>query len=212
MAPEIVAHIFEPFFTTKPLGQGTGLGLATVYGIVKQSNGYITVESKAGAGTTFTIYFPRLGAGAVATGAAALPHTLLHGTETILVADDESGLRQVIQRALTRYGYNVLLASDGIEALAVEERHGASIDLLLSDVVMREMGGPELARRLVRSRPSMKVLLMSGFEYRSIGQADGVDADAAFLSKPFTPDGLARKVRDVLNRPQPCVTSHSDPE
>ena len=202
MAPEIMRHMFEPFFTTKPLGQGTGLGLATVYGIVKQSSGYIAVDSEAGAGATFTIYFPRLGAGSTVKSDDPAKDSPLHGTETILVADDESGLRQVIQRALTRYGYNVLLASDGIEALALEKGYAATIDLLLSDVVMREMGGPELAQQLVIRRPQIKVLLMSGFEYRSTRKAGAADIGAAFLSKPFTPDGLARKVREVLNRPK----------
>ena len=201
MAPETVARIFEPFFTTKPLGQGTGLGLATVYGIVKQSNGYITVDSDIGAGTTFTVYFPRLSAGTVAAGTGVSGDASLYGSETILVAEDEPGLRQIIQRALTRYGYHVLLASDGTEALAVEQRHAAPIDLLLTDVIMRELGGPELAQRLVRRRPQMKVLFMSGFEYRSMGSAAAVDTGAAFLSKPFTPDGLARKVREMLNGP-----------
>ncbi len=202
MAPEIIRHMFEPFFTTKPLGQGTGLGLATVYGIVKQSSGYIAVDSEVGAGATFTIYFPRLGAGSTVKSDGPAKDSPLHGTETILVADDESGLRQVIQRALTRYGYNVLLASDGIEALALEKEYPATIDLLLSDVVMREMGGPELAQQLVIRRPQIKVLLMSGFEYRSTRQVGAADIGAAFLSKPFTPDGLARKVREVLNRPK----------
>jgi two-component system cell cycle sensor histidine kinase/response regulator CckA len=202
MAPDVVTHIFEPFFTTKPVGQGTGLGLATVYGIVKQSNGYITVDSEAGAGTTFTIYFPRMGDSATVPRPSHSGEPPLHGTETILVADDEGGLRQVIQRALTRYGYTVLLASDGVEALEVEQQYSATIDLLLSDVIMREMGGPELAQRLVSRRPQMKVLLMSGFEYKSKGAVGEIDIGTAFLSKPFTPDGLARKVREVLNRPK----------
>jgi PAS domain S-box-containing protein len=201
MDPEVVARIFEPFFTTKPLGQGTGLGLATVYGIVKQSSGYITVDSEVGAGTTFTIYFPRLGAGMAVRSDSPSDHSPLHGTETILVAEDETGLRQVVQRALTRYGYTVLLASDGIEALAAEQRHPARIDLLLTDVIMPEMGGPELAQHMVRRRPQIKVLFMSGFEYRAPGQTGGVDIGTAFLPKPFTPDEVARKVRDVLNQP-----------
>jgi PAS domain S-box-containing protein len=199
MPPEIVARIFEPFFTTKPLGQGTGLGLATVYGIVKQSDGYITVDSEVGAGTTFAVYFPRLDAGAVATESAASATVRLHGSETILVAEDDPALRHVIHRVLTHYGYNVLLASDGVAALAAEERRAAPIDMLLTDVVMPEIGGPELAERVARRRPQMKVLFMSGFENRP-NRAGGIERGAPFLSKPFTPEGLARKVREVLNR------------
>jgi two-component system, cell cycle sensor histidine kinase and response regulator CckA len=201
MPPDIVARIFEPFFTTKPLGQGTGLGLATVYGIVKQSDGYVSVDSTVGEGTTFAVYFPRLGAGTLATEADAASNLPLHGSETILVAEDEPALRRVIQRALTCYGYNVLLASDGVAALAAEERHAAPIDLLLTDIVMRDVGGLELAKTLVRRRPQMKLLFMSGFDYHPEAPAGGGESGAAFLPKPFTPEGLAQKVREVLNRP-----------
>jgi PAS domain S-box-containing protein len=200
MAPEIVARIFEPFFTTKPLGEGTGLGLATVYGIVKQSDGYITVASAVGAGTTFTIYFPRLSAGSVVTTASALTVAPLRGTETILVAEDDASLRYVIERVLVQHGYDVLLASDGVEAIAIEERHAAPIHLLLSDVVMQQVGGAELARQLRRRRPSMKVLFMSGFECRAGGPTASIPAGDAFLAKPFATRGLASKVREVLDR------------
>jgi len=203
MPPEILARVFEPFFTTKPIGQGTGLGLATVYGIVKLSDGYITVDSHVGSGTTFTIFFPRRDAEAAASAVRALD-TPLHGTETILVAEDEAGPRLVVQRVLERCGYTVLLAASGTEALAVEQNHMAPIDLLLSDIVMPELGGADLARRLVRRRPLMKVLYMSGFPQRQVtGASEAIIPQAAFLAKPFTPDALARKVREVLNRPVP---------
>jgi PAS domain S-box-containing protein len=201
MPPEIMARIFEPFFTTKPLGQGTGLGLATVYGIVKQSEGYIGVDSTVGVGTTFTIYFPRLSSGMLATAAAAYEKAPLRGTETILVADDDASLRYVVERALKYYGYNVLVTSDGAEAIAVEQQYAAPIHLLLSDVVMRHVGGAALARQLLRRRPQMKVLFMSGFETRLKGPGPALPSGAAFLSKPFAPRDLARKVREVLDRP-----------
>jgi PAS domain S-box-containing protein len=199
MPPEIVARIFEPFFTTKSLGEGTGLGLATVYGIVKQSEGYITVDSEVGAGTALTVYFPRLDVGAVATESVASAIVSLHGSETILVAEDDPALRHVMHRVLTHHGYNVLLASNGVAALAAEERHAAPIDMLLTDVIMPELGGPELAERAARRRPQMKVLFISGFENRP-NRAGGIESGAPFLSKPFTAEGLARKVREVLNR------------
>ena len=201
MTPEIVARIFEPFFTTKPLGQGTGLGLATVYGIVKQSDGYITVDSEMGVGTTFTIYFRRLSSDSVATAAAAPGKAPLCGTETILVAEDDASLRYVVERVLAYYGYNVLLACDGVEAIAIEERHTSAIHLLLSDVVMQHVGGAELAQRLKRRRPDMKVLFMSGFACRPDGPTAGLATRGAFLSKPFAPRDLACKVREVLDRP-----------
>jgi PAS domain S-box-containing protein len=209
MPPEILARMFEPFFTTKPLGQGTGLGLAAVYGIVKRSNGYITVNSHVGTGTTFTIYFPRLGPETIAR-EVATPTTPLRGRETILVAEEEAGARQVIERVLEEYGYTVLAASDGTEALALEASHAAPIDLLLSDVVMQELGGPELAKRLARRRPFMKVLYMSASDDHVASPSEATDVQAEFLSKPFTPEALARKVREVLNRPRaPVPTSNT---
>jgi PAS domain S-box-containing protein len=201
MSPEVLSRMFEPFFTTKAPGQGTGLGLATVYGIVKQSNGYITIESEPGVGTVITVYFPRLSAESVATEVKARRATPLRGNETILVAEDEAGLRQVVRRVLERYGYKILLASNGTEALAVEQSHPAPIDLLLSDVVMPELGGPDLVQRLSHRRPRMKVLYMSGFERRVAKTVGAVTPGVAFLAKPFTPEELARKIREVLDRP-----------
>jgi PAS domain S-box-containing protein len=200
MPPEVLGRMFEPFFTTKPLGQGTGLGLATVYGIVKQSSGHITVQSEPGAGTTVTCYFPRLGADASAPQPEAPPDVPEGGHETILLVEDEPMLREVVHRVLEQYGYRVLLASDGNEALAIAADHRGVIDLLVSDVVMPELSGPDLAERLARSRPTMRVLYISGFAPRVGSGSAPIGPQTAFLPKPFTPEALARKVREVLGR------------
>jgi len=195
------ARIFEPFFTTKNRGEGTGLGLATVYGIVKQSGGSIWVYSELGRGTTFKVYLPQ----AVAEGArppTVAASTVLRGTETILVAEDQRGIRAVVRAALSRYGYTVLLASDGQEALRIVADHAGPIHLLLTDVVMPLMSGRELVQRLCGTHPHLKVLYTSGYTDDAIVRHGVLEPDAAFLEKPFTPQTLVQKIREVLDTPK----------
>src|SRR5881396_2452491 len=198
MDATVRAHLFEPFFTTKEVGKGTGLGLATVYGIVKQSGGYISVYSEPGHGSSFKIYLPRIAtpaeppAGAPKGGPAP-------GSETVLVVEDEPAVLTLSRRALESQGYVVLAASDADAALRVVERHGGMIHLLLTDVVMPGLSGRELADRLSAQRPGIRVLYMSGYPGDAVVQHGTLPLGSAFLQKPFSPDGLARKVRDVLD-------------
>ncbi len=192
-------HIFEPFFTTKELGRGTGLGLATVYGIVKQSGGYITVESTLGKGSTFRIFLPRVeetAPRAVAVASAAAP---ARGRETILLVEDEDVVRELAREALQEGGYNVLEARHPGEALLVAERQGDGLDLLLTDVVMPHMSGPQLAQRLREHRPDLRVLFMSGYTDDATLRHGVLRSEVFFLQKPFTPDVLARRVRETLD-------------
>ncbi len=194
------AQIFEPFFTTKDQ-EGTGLGLATVYGIVKQSGGFIAVESTAGKGTTFDVYLPRVEHLPLQDVERSHPPTVQQGTEHVLLAEDDDSVRRLIAAVLEERGYRVSIAANGEQALAIASDSSQSIDLLLSDIVMPDMRGPELDRRIVVDRPRMRTLFISGY-------ADGsyrgeFDADVPFLQKPFSPDCLARKVREVLDRPRP---------
>jgi len=189
------ARIFEPFFTTKAIGKGTGLGLATVFGIVKQSAGHIVVTSEPGRGTTFAIYFPRTeGVQASTVSDAPRSNSSRRGSETILLVEDDDQVRAVARGILRRQGYTVLEAAGPGEALIVTERQPA-IGLLLTDVVLPLMSGPELAVRLRAIRPEMKVIFMSGYSDDIIGPSSG---GAPFLQKPITPEDLTRKVRDVL--------------
>ncbi len=198
MDATVRAHLFEPFFTTKEVGKGTGLGLATVYGIVKQSDGYISVYSEPGHGSSFKIYLPRV---ATPAGAAAGPQKggPARGTETVLVVEDEPAVLSLSRRALEAQGYVVLAASDAAAALRVVERHGGMIHLLLTDVVMPGLSGRELADQLAGQRPGIRVLYMSGYPGDAVVQHGTLPTGSAFLQKPFSPDGLARKVRDVLD-------------
>jgi CheY-like chemotaxis protein len=192
------AHIFEPFFTTKEAGKGTGLGLSTVYGIVKGFGGDIQVYSEPGRGTTFKVYLPQA---LEARGALTRPETsgpLPRGSETILLVEDEDGVRAVARETLRECGYTVLEARHAGEALTLSEGFHAPIHLMISDLVMPAMSGNELALRLRGSRAEMKVLLVSGFTEKTLPEA-GL-AGAGFLQKPFTPDVLALRVREVLER------------
>jgi len=200
MDAETQARIFEPFFTTKRRGEGTGLGLATVYGIVTQSGGSIWVYSETGRGTTFKVYFPR--AAQAEDHAVAAPRTDgLEGTETILLAEDQPEVRSVACAVLERYGYRVLQASRGDEALEILRTHPEPIHLLLSDVVMPSMSGPELARLVQLQRPGIRVLYASGYTDDAIVRHGMLDPGVSFLQKPFTPTALLTKIRELLDAP-----------
>jgi two-component system, cell cycle sensor histidine kinase and response regulator CckA len=201
MSEKTQARIFEPFFTTKEAGKGTGLGLSTVYGIVKQSGGFIWVQSQYDLGTTFKIFLPCADEAAEPQRAAPAPSESATGMETILLVEDEPAVRGLAQMALTRAGYRVLSAANGGEALLQCERHPAPIHLILTDVVMPEMGGPELVRRLTPLRPEMKILYMSGYIDRASERRAMVKPQSDFLEKPFSPDVLLRRVRDALDAP-----------
>lgn len=195
MSTDTLAHAFEPFFTTKPPGTGTGLGLATVFGVVKQSGGFMTVDTTQGVGTSLTAYLPVT---SETPEPIAPPIEMVDtgGTETILLVEDEVGVRQLVERTLARRGYSVIAAESPSEAVRVVESSDRHIDLLLSDVVMPEMSGPELAQRIVALRPDIRVLYVSGFPNRV--RFESVSPNVAFLPKPFTPKVLARKVRECL--------------
>jgi two-component system cell cycle sensor histidine kinase/response regulator CckA len=199
MNEETQSHLFEPFFTTKEKGKGTGLGLSTVYGIVKQSGGTIGIESKPGQGTTCKIFFPKVDeitqAAPLANGAVGRAI----GRETILVVEDDPSVRGLVQEALRLSGYEVLVARHGIEALLTGAKHPGTIHLLLTDVAMPQMSGPEVAEKLTVVRPEIKVLYMSGYPDHPVFEQGGIKRDTAFLQKPFTPNLLTQKVREVLD-------------
>jgi two-component system, cell cycle sensor histidine kinase and response regulator CckA len=201
MDDETRAHLFEPFFTTKAAGHGTGLGLATVYGIVEQSGGSISVHSEPGKGSAFKIYLP------VATGALEPPPPPieaqdLQGTETVLVVEDHPEVRASIEKTLRRYGYSALVAANGPEALAAVRAYNP-IHLMLTDVVLPGTGGREIARQVLAERPSVRVLYMSGYTETAIQRHGVVEPRLAFIQKPFSGDGLVRKIREVLDANQP---------
>ncbi|AMV26083.1 Blue-light-activated protein [Gemmata sp. SH-PL17] len=199
MPDEVRAHVFEPFFTTKEIGKGTGLGLATVYGIVKQSEGHIELETTVGQGTTFRVYLPGVPQTPDAREPEAAPDELPSGTETVLVVEDEPGVRAVAQMILQYLGYTVLVAANSTEATALA-RSGPPIDLLLTDVVMPRVGGRVVAEQLQRDTPNLKVVYMSGYTDDAVVR-HGVEQERTdFLQKPFTPATLAHKVRSVLDR------------
>ena len=198
MPPEVKAHIFEPFFTTKEKGKGTGLGLAQVYGIVKQSNGSIWVYSEPGRGTTFKVYLPRVEASQLDTG-AAVPSGAAGGTETILVVEDEEALRGVVREYLEGHGYRVLEAGNGREALDLARRHDGAIPLLISDVIMPGMSGRQVADELVKARPDLRVLFISGYTDDAIVNHGVLEAGTEFLQKPFPLETLGTKVRNLLD-------------
>jgi signal transduction histidine kinase len=199
MDRETLLRIFEPFFTTKPVGRGTGLGLSTVYGIVQQCGGFVWVYSEPGRGTTFKVYLPRVDDAADEVPDTTPPESA-RGSETLLLVEDEASLRVILRELLESYGYVVVDAANGVEALRLAEAYRGAIHLLVSDVVMPHMTGRELAERLGGRRPETKVLLMSG--YAGSGPDPLALGAAAFIEKPFTAEGLLRRVRDVLNTPR----------
>jgi signal transduction histidine kinase/CheY-like chemotaxis protein len=198
MDAETQSHIFEPFFTTKGQGKGTGLGLATVYGIAEQAGGHVTLESAVGRGTTFHLYLPGVEAG-IPEGASKETHAApspAHGSETILVVEDQEAVRTLVCEILRKQGYEILTARDGREALRLSKANG-HIDLIITDVVMPQMGGRELAQVLAASHPETKILYMSGYVDKEISQKEMPGLE--FIHKPFSPEALARKVREVLD-------------
>ncbi len=202
MDPETKARAFEPFFTTKPHGEGTGLGLATVYGIVKQSGGNIYLYSEPGAGTSIKIYLPQVQAAEELPGVDHAQAPPAPGTETILLVEDEDLVRTLAKRVLGYHGYVVLEAPDGEKALTVAQQHKGTIDLILTDVMMPRMSGFELVRSLAQLRPQIRVLYMSGYTDHGVIQRGELDPGVAYLQKPFAPDALARRVREILDAPE----------
>jgi CheY-like chemotaxis protein len=200
MDADTQSHLFEPFFTTKAKGKGTGLGLSTVYGIVKQNGGEIVIESELGRGTTVRVYLPLVEERVPAAGTSGRRRSPRSGSETILVVEDDAEVRKLAAEMLARQGYAVLEASSGSEALRLWQRQANSIDLVLTDVIMPAMAGPELAAVLRSERPDLKVLYMSGYSEDLLTQYGVTDSETAFVHKPFTSSVLARSVRSVLDR------------
>ena len=199
MDKETQNHIFEPFFTTKKVGEGTGLGLSTVYGIIQQNDGYMTIQSELGMGSVFQIYFPCVKEVADKREEIARSQDFLRGNETILVAEDEDVVRELACQVLRIYGYNVLEAPHGGSAILKCEQYKDDIHLILSDVVMPEMSGPELVTRLKSYYPEMKVLYMSGYTDDAIVRYGILEDNIQFIQKPFSPVSLLKKIRTVLD-------------
>ena len=193
------SRVFEPFFTTKPAGRGTGLGLATTYGIVKQSGGYLFAESELGMGTTVTMYLPQYSGAVVTLQPAALPEPPPGGSETVLIVEDDPAVKAIIRQALERLGYRVLISSDATEALAAAEAHAGRLPLLVSDIRLPGLAGPELAALLRPKHPGLRVLYVSGYAGDEMIQGGLLGTDEAFLAKPFSADDLARRVRLLLD-------------
>jgi len=200
MEKEILFHIFDPFFTTKGIERGTGLGLSTVYGIVKQNNGYIFVDSEPGKGSAFEIYLPAVRKEKKSVAAETVAEDSLAGSETILVVEDDMNLQKLTSRILGRYGYRVLQASNGDEALNISHKHGGSIHLVLTDVIMPGMNVQEMAKKIQFRRKETRILFMSGYMDDTISLHGVLEPGINFLQKPYTPKRLAQKVREVLNR------------
>jgi CheY-like chemotaxis protein len=194
------ARIFEPFFTTKSQGRGTGLGLATVYGVVKQSGGYVWVYSELGHGTTFKVYLPMVQAPAEKTAPEKTVQGHQPGTETILFVEDEQSVRELVSEYLSARGYEVLDAADGQQALDIAAVHAGKIQLLITDVVMPRLSGRELAARLTAARPDLKVLYISGYTDDSVFRHGVLQGGMDFMQKPFNLKALAAKIREVLER------------
>jgi CheY-like chemotaxis protein len=201
MSPEVQTRIFEPFFTTKPVGRGTGLGLSTVYGIVKQSEGFVWAYSELGVGSVFKLYLPLAPEqDDVNVFERTDPPAAIRGTERVLIVEDEEVVRTLASRCLREQGYRVAEAADGAAAIDYLRMHASEIDLVVSDVVMPTMGGRELGQRLTELAPSLPVLYISGFTGDDVVNRGLLDPSAPFLQKPFAPDVLALKVRELLDR------------
>jgi two-component system, cell cycle sensor histidine kinase and response regulator CckA len=198
ISPENLPHIFEPFFTTKEVGKGTGLGLSTVYGVVKQSGGNVWIYSQLGRGTTLKIYLPRVDE-AEPVFAESVQAAVTSGAETVLLVEDEPALRDLIKYALTGHGFTVLDVPTPADALTLSRAHTSPLHLLLTDVIMPGMDGPALAKQLLKERPDIKVLYMSGYATNFIMHDGVVDPGTNFLEKPFHPRTLLNKVREVLD-------------
>lgn len=198
MEKEILARIFEPLFTTKPKGKGTGLGLSTVFGIVKQNNGYIFAESVLGEGTRMKILFPRF-AGDADSPAGKTTEVPLSGTETIMVVEDEEALLDLATTSLKIHGYKVIAARSPEKAILIYRMLGKPIDLLVTDVIMLGMNGRELADTILSLQPGLKVLFMSGYTGDIVAHRGILDEGLQYLQKPFTPDGPAKKVKEILD-------------
>jgi two-component system, cell cycle sensor histidine kinase and response regulator CckA len=196
MSKDILEHIFEPFFTTKEPGKGTGLGLATVYGIVRQSRAHVSVYSEPGNGTTFKIYFPLLDKSIPVSQSVALA-AVPRGEGTVLLVEDEPSLRVLAAESLKKLGYSVLQAGNGLEAIAIADAHADRIDIVVTDVVMPRMGGPELVAKLKQKREGFSVIFMSGYTEAGALENSSIGPDAVLLNKPFSTEVLARKISEV---------------
>jgi two-component system, cell cycle sensor histidine kinase and response regulator CckA len=201
MTEEVRQNIFEPFFTTKEQGKGTGLGLAMVYGIVRQNGGWMEVKSEVGRGSTFRMHLPRIDAGAAADEAKPTVANASRGVETVLVVEDQEAVRRLVKRILEAHGYHVLEAASGAEAHAVASGHAGEIDLLLTDVVMPGMDGRTLSEQLRELRPTLRVILMSGFAEDVVARRDALASGLAYIQKPFGPEELAARIRGILDSP-----------
>ena len=207
MTAEVQKRVFEPFFTTKDVGHGTGLGLATVYGIVRQSGGHIWLYSEPGIGTTFRIFFPRVDQPQEPAAREVAPQTMRSGEGTILIVEDDLALRTLTEEVLSSAGYQVLIAADGLTALHVSEQYAGPIDLLLTDVILPKMSGQEVADHLAAFRPQMKILFMSGFTKGVIGQQGTLGPEVNFIQKPWTLRGLCEKIHGLLRSRSPLSDS-----
>ena len=200
MDEKIRDRIFEPFFTTKEIDKGTGLGLSMIYGIMKQNNGYIWAYSEPGKGTTFKVYLPKAGTDIISDTEEQVADGLLQGSETILVVEDDKTLLKMTQKMLEKFGYQILTAQNGIEAVEIFRGHDGPIHLILTDVVMPKMGGLDLTEKIQSEKPEVKVIYMSGYTDRAISDNGLLHKGVEFIEKPFAPKNLALKVREVLDK------------
>jgi CheY-like chemotaxis protein len=207
MGPETLSHLFEPFYTTKPIGKGTGLGLATVYGIVKQSNGYVWAYSEVGHGSTFKVYLPLAQETPETNVAGPLP--VYAAGETVLLVEDEPAVRLMTSRALQEFGYGVIEASGGHQALGILEREGGRVDILITDVILAGMDGPELARRAAELRPELPVLFISGYTDAEMVRRGLLETGQPFLQKPFTPEAMSREIARLLRKGELTTGEHA---